>query len=148
MPKKEIIPSASSQITRTPFTASKKVYVQGEIHPQIKVAMREISLTESKPMFTNGTFTKDENPPVTVYDTSGPYTDPSIEIDVKKGIPKVRSQWILNRGDVEELDEDYLLRARAHSDRFDISPEMDEGPSFFERILKNLGESQRDLRGS
>lgn len=104
MAKKEIIPSDKSQITRNPFPASKKVYVKGQIHPDIQVAMREISLTESKPMFTDGEFVKDENPPVTVYDTSGPYTDPNVEIDVKKGIPKLREQWIQNRGDVDVLD--------------------------------------------
>ncbi|EDM45651.1 thiamine biosynthesis protein ThiC [unidentified eubacterium SCB49] len=105
MAKKEMIPSESSQITRTPFPASKKVYVHGVIHPEVKVAMREIELTESKPMFTDGKFIKDENPPVTVYDTSGPYTDPNIEIDVRKGIPKLRKDWILKRDDVEELPE-------------------------------------------
>ena len=105
MAKKEIIPSEASQITRDAFPASKKVYVNGTIHPEIKVAMREIELTESKPMFKDGEFSKDENPPVTVYDTSGPYTDPSIEIDVKEGIPRIREQWIMDRGDVQQLDE-------------------------------------------
>ena len=66
--------------------------------------MREIELTDSQPMFTDGEFKKDHNPPVPVYDTSGPYTDPNIEIDVKKGIPKLREEWIRSRGDVEELD--------------------------------------------
>ena len=58
------------------------------------------------------------------------------------GIPPGNVNWHFDAvkiKDVEELDEDYLLRARAHSDRFDISPEMDEGPSFFERILKIRG---------
>ena len=78
MAKKEIIPSEASQITRDAFPASKKVYVNGTIHPEIKVAMREIELTESKPMFKDGEFSKDENPPVTVYDTSCLlYTSPS-----------------------------------------------------------------------
>ena len=92
MAKKEMIPSEKSQITRDAFPASKKVYVQGTIHKDVKVAMREIELTESKPMFTGGTFVKDENAPVTVYDTSGPYTDPNIDIDVKVGIPKIREK--------------------------------------------------------
>jgi phosphomethylpyrimidine synthase len=105
MAKKEMIPSEKSQITRDAFPASKKVYVQGTIHKDVKVAMREIELTESKPMFTGGTFVKDENAPVTVYDTSGPYTDPNIDIDVKVGIPKIREKWIMDRGDVEQLDE-------------------------------------------
>lgn len=105
MAKKEIIPSEKSEITRDGFPASKKIYVEGSIHKDVRVAMREIELTDSKPMFTDGEFKKDENAPVTVYDTSGPYTDPSVEIDVKKGIPKLREEWIRNRGDVEELEE-------------------------------------------
>jgi phosphomethylpyrimidine synthase len=46
-----------------------------------------------------------KNPPVTVYDTSGPFTDPNIEIDIRKGLPCIREQWILDRNDVEELTE-------------------------------------------
>ncbi|MBL4703322.1 MAG: phosphomethylpyrimidine synthase ThiC, partial [Flavobacteriales bacterium] len=105
MAKQEIVPSENSQITRDPFPGSKKVYVQGEIHPNIQVAMREISLSDSKPMFTDGEFKKENNPPIPIYDTSGPYTDPGIEIDVRVGVPRVREQWILDRGDVERLDD-------------------------------------------
>jgi phosphomethylpyrimidine synthase len=103
MKKKESLPTDKS-ITRDPFPGSKKVYVKGKLF-DIEVAMREIELTESKPMFTGGEFVKDENLPVTVYDTSGPYTDPSVSIDVKKGLPRLREQWIFDRGDVERLDD-------------------------------------------
>lgn len=99
--KKETLPTETT-ISRTPFTGSKKVYVKGELH-DINVAMREIELTDSKPMFADGAFVKETNPAVTVYDTSGPYTDPNIEIDVRKGIPKLRQEWIVGRGDVEPL---------------------------------------------
>ena len=105
MAKKEIIPNDGSRITRDEFPASKKVYVPGEIYKDIKVAMREISQHDSKPMFGSEDDTPTPNPSVTVYDTSGPYTDPSIEIDVRKGIPRIREQWIFDRGDVERLDE-------------------------------------------
>ncbi len=106
MSKKEIkIPSEKSQITRDPFPASEKIYVNGTIHKDIKVAMRQINLTDSKAMFTKGQFVKDKNEPVVVYDTSGPFTDPNIEIDVKKGVPKLRENWIREREDVEELAE-------------------------------------------
>ena len=88
-----------STITREPIEGSKKVYINGELH-DIKVAMRQINLTDTKALF-NGKIEK--NPPVTVYDTSGPYTDPNIEIDVKKGLDRLREEWILNRKDVEEL---------------------------------------------
>ncbi len=101
MIREEKIPS-QEKITRDPFPKSKKVYVEGKIH-DIKVAMREISLHETKLKF-NPSAPSEENPPVTVYDTSGPYTDPNVAIDVKKGLPKLRDQWIRNRGDVKELE--------------------------------------------
>ena len=88
------------EITTTPFPSSKKIYVDGEIHP-IKVAMREITLTPTH--LANGAI--EENPPITVYDTSGVYTDPNITVDIRKGLPRLREQWILDRGDVEILDE-------------------------------------------
>jgi phosphomethylpyrimidine synthase len=100
--KKESLPKENA-ISNTPFPGSKKIYVKGEIH-DIQVAMREIELTDSKAMFTAGEFTKTKNEPVTVYDTSGPYTDPNYTIDVRKGLPRLRQEWILQRGDVEELD--------------------------------------------
>jgi phosphomethylpyrimidine synthase len=102
MKGKDSKPSQAA-ITRDPFTGSKKIYVKGEIH-DIEVAMREISLADSVSTFDGGK-TREPNTPIAVYDTSGPYTDPSIEIDVKKGLPKLRQQWILDRGDVEQLDE-------------------------------------------
>ncbi|MTI33011.1 phosphomethylpyrimidine synthase ThiC [Xanthovirga aplysinae] len=92
---------AQEVISRDPFPASKKVYVKGEIH-DIEVAMREISLTDTKEHFTGKT---EKNPSVTVYDTSGPYTDPKVEIDVHKGLKRLREQWIMDRGDVERLTE-------------------------------------------
>ncbi|MEG1668727.1 phosphomethylpyrimidine synthase ThiC [Chryseobacterium sp.] len=87
------------KITRSPFPNSKKIYVEGKIHP-INVAMREIQLSPTK--LTNGTL--EHNPPVTVYDTSGPYTDENSEINIEKGLPRIREQWILDRNDVEILD--------------------------------------------
>ncbi len=89
----------AQQITRSPFPNSKKIYVEGKIHP-INVAMREIHLSPTK--LTNGTL--EENLPVTIYDTSGPYTDENSEIDIEKGLPRIREQWILKRNDVEVLE--------------------------------------------
>jgi phosphomethylpyrimidine synthase len=99
------IPNKSSNITREPFPGSEKIYVNGEIHKDIRVAMRQINLTDSEAMFTKGEFIKEKNEPVVVYDTSGPFTDPSIEIDVKHGVPAIRQAWIEKRDDVQELDE-------------------------------------------
>jgi len=101
--KIEAIPSEST-LTRAGFTASKKIYVKGEIEG-VNVAMRKITLEDSPAMFANGEFAKPQNEPVTVYDTSGPYTDPNIEIDVRKGLPKLRSEWITRRNDVELLED-------------------------------------------
>ncbi|WP_459210016.1 phosphomethylpyrimidine synthase ThiC [Aquimarina rhabdastrellae] len=89
------------KITTTPFPNSKKIYVEGKIHPQLKVAMREITLSDTIDSLTKK---KTPNEPVTVYDTSGPYTDPTKEINVHNGIERIREQWILDREDVEELD--------------------------------------------
>lgn len=86
-------------ITRSPFPNSKKIYVEGKIHP-INVAMREIQLSPTK--LTNGKL--EENLPVTIYDTSGPYTDENSEINIEKGLPRIREQWILDRNDVEILN--------------------------------------------
>lgn len=97
--KQDKTPNTTS-ITRTPFPASKKIYVEGAIH-NIKVAMREISLNDSHNHLLNK---KEKNKPLTVYDTSGPYTDPAIEIDVQKGLPKIRENWIKERNDTMELE--------------------------------------------
>ncbi|GAB4250484.1 MAG: phosphomethylpyrimidine synthase ThiC [Vicingaceae bacterium] len=98
--KKDKIPSQDI-ITRKPFPASRKIYVKGKLH-DIKVAMREITLEDTVDKF-NGKIEK--NQPVTVYDTSGPYTDPNIVIDVKKGLEPIREKWILDRNDVKQLPE-------------------------------------------
>lgn len=99
--KKEDSAPKEGQITRKPFPNSKKIYVKGELFPEIEVAMREIELTPTTHSMTG---IKVPNPSVTVYDTSGPYTDLNKEIDVHKGIDPIREKWILDRGDVEQLD--------------------------------------------
>ena len=92
--------SESAQVDQQsvqPFPRSQKVYVQGS-RPDIRVPMREISLD-----VTPTDFGGEINAPVTVYDTSGPYTDPNVTIDVRKGLADVRSAWIEDRGDTEKL---------------------------------------------
>lgn len=86
-------------ITCSPFPNARKIYVEGKIHP-ISVAMREIHLSPTR--LTNGTM--EENAPVTIYDTSGPYTDENASIDIMKGLPRIREQWILDRKDVDILN--------------------------------------------
>ena len=92
--------SESAQVDQQsiqPFPRSQKVYVQGS-RPDIRVPMREISLD-----VTPTAFGGEINAPVMVYDTSGPYTDPRVTIDVRKGLADIRSQWIEDRGDTELL---------------------------------------------
>ena len=84
--------------TKQPFSNSRKVYVQGS-RPDIQVPFREISLSD-----TPSAFGAEKNPPVMVYDTSGPYTDPKISIDIRNGLPALRAKWIEERNDTEQLD--------------------------------------------
>jgi len=89
----------SEKITQTPFPNSTKVFVPGTLFP-IQVAMRQISLSPTK--LSNGQV--EINPPISIYDTSGPYTDGTQEIDIRKGLPRLRDQWILDREDVIQLE--------------------------------------------
>ena len=82
--------------------ASKKVYIEGS-RPDIQVPMREISLADT-PVGGAGANEGEHNPPFYVYDTSGVYTDPNVDIDLTKGLPKLREGWIAERGDTEQLD--------------------------------------------
>ncbi|ABC27056.1 thiamine biosynthesis protein ThiC [Hahella chejuensis KCTC 2396] len=93
--------SESAQVdalSTQPFPASKKIYAEGS-RPDIRVAMREITLTPT-PLQDGAT---EENAPLRVYDTSGPYTDPAVEIDVRRGLPRMREAWINDRADTEHL---------------------------------------------
>ena len=81
-----------------PLPNSRKVYIQGS-RPDIRVPMREISQSE-----TPASFGAEPNPPIFVYDTSGPYTDPAVKIDIHAGLPSVRGAWIDERNDTVALD--------------------------------------------
>src|SRR6266404_2926597 len=98
---------------------SKKIYANGKLHPDLRVPFREISLAPTKTM--NGEI--EVNEPVRVYDTSGPWGDPSVTLDPVKGLPPLRRDWILARDDVEEIegravtpiDDGYLSVSHAES---------------------------------
>jgi len=81
----------TASVTTGALPSSRKIYVAGERHPDVRVPMREISLHESA-----------NEPPLVVYDTSGAYTDPNAAIDLEKGLDPLRLEWIKARGDVEE----------------------------------------------
>jgi phosphomethylpyrimidine synthase len=93
------LPSQST-ITRTPFPKSEKIYVKGKLH-DVAVAMREITTADEREV-NNGKITK-ENVRITVYDTSGAYTDPLKEIEVTRGLDPVREKWIAERNDTVVL---------------------------------------------
>jgi len=82
-----------------PLPNSRKIYVQGS-RPDIRVPMREITLTDTR--LAHGV---EQNPPLYVYDCSGPYTDPLVAIDIRSGLPELRARWIEERGDTEPLAE-------------------------------------------
>ncbi len=86
----------SEEVTR-PFANSKKIYVEGS-RPDIRVGMREVEQHD-----THTTDIPEHNPPITIYDTSGPYTDPNATIDLLKGLAPLRENWILEREDTEQL---------------------------------------------
>ncbi len=87
----------SDEVTR-PFPASRKCYVTGS-RPDLRVPMREVAQTAT---LTSGG--EEENPPIYVYDTSGPYSDPTARIDLMAGLPEVRTAWIEERNDTELLE--------------------------------------------
>src|SRR5690242_20354564 len=80
-----------------PLPNSRKIYVEGS-RPDLRVPMREIAQAE-----TPASFGAEINPPITVYDTSGPYTDPAAKVDIRSGLRPLRARWIEERGDSEEL---------------------------------------------
>ena len=89
-------------ITRGPLPASRKVHVPGVLYPDVRVPLREISQTDTR--HGHGPQASvTPNPPVQVYDASGPYTDPAAELDLRRGLPPLRAQWIERRGDTEAL---------------------------------------------
>jgi phosphomethylpyrimidine synthase len=114
------------EVTLRPFPNSKKVYASGTLHPDIRVPFREITLTHTK--LANG---YEENPPIRVYDTTGPASEQGVASDgtlkvhdVRKGLAPLRRDWVMGRGDVEEYEgrnvrpedngytnEDQLIRA-------------------------------------
>ena len=80
------------------FPASDKVYKEGS-QPSVRVPFRQVTLTP-----TTGRFGQEENAPLSIYDTSGPYSDADASLDLRKGLPALRGEWIMARGDVEEYE--------------------------------------------
>ena len=86
------------------YPSSRKVYMNGSLFPDLRVGMRQVSLTPTVTKDADGEKHYRKNAPVMVYDTSGPYSDPAYEVDLKKGLPRLREPWIEERGGVEHLE--------------------------------------------
>jgi phosphomethylpyrimidine synthase len=124
-----------------PFPNSRKVFVNGVIHPDVRVPFREIELSRTK--LFNGTY--EVNEPVRVYDTSGPWSDPDVPCHVREGLPALRRNWVLARGDVEEYagrairpeDNGYLSTVHAEdSARSDRRGKLEIFPGLKRRPLR------------
>src|SRR5438876_3532801 len=111
------------KVTTGPLPASRKIYSRPEAAPDLRVPTREIALTEGS-----------GEPPLPVYDTTGPYTDPDVAIDVEKGLARKRTKWVLERGGVE----DYQGR--------DVKPE-DNGNVGDKHAARTYPATHRPLRG-
>ena len=90
-----------NNIVKDSYPSSEKVYINGNLHP-IRVGMRKINLTDTVRII-DGKRIVTHNAPVYVYDTSGAFTDPDVEVNIEKGLQRIREQWILQRGDVEQI---------------------------------------------
>jgi phosphomethylpyrimidine synthase len=128
--KREAAEAFLKNVSDQSFPNSKKVYVQGKIH-DIKVGMREITLTDTLVSGSKDTPVYEKNEPLCVYDTSGFYTDENVEINVHQGIPRLRESWIDARGDVEFLEsnsskfaQQRLADEGVDSIRFEHLPQM------------------------
>ena len=124
-------PSDTARITTAPLPASKKVYLEGSVHEGVRVPMREIALSATSAGKAAGHVLPEPNPALRVYDTSGPYTDPDVTVDVREGLPALRAGWIEARGDTERYegravkpeDDGYRDEAQASRvERFPVAP--------------------------
>ena len=126
------------------FPNSKRIYVKGTLHDDVQVPMREVSLAETN--HPNGRIKVNE--PVRIYDNSGPWGDPDFDGDVENGLPALRRQWILDRGDVEEYEgrqikpEDNGYLSDEHADRYNSNK------SAKNRLKEYPGLKRQPLRAS
>src|ERR1700690_1745785 len=81
------------KVTTGPLSASRKIYPPPEAAPDLRVLLREVALDAAS-----------GEPPLPLYDTTGPYTDPAVAIDVEAGLPRTREEWVKERGGIEEYE--------------------------------------------
>ena len=85
------------------YAKREKEYMSGTLFPDIRVGMTKVNLTPTVIKDKNGIPHTEKNDPVLIYDTSGPFSDPNIEVDLRKGLPRMREEWIVRRNDTELL---------------------------------------------
>ena len=107
-----------NNLSYEPLSGSKKVYAQSFSRSDIQVPFREIALSDTSDH--HGKLTP--NQPVRLYDTSGPYTDPSVKVDITQGLPALRLKWILERGDVEYLSGPSSQYRKQRDNDLDLAP--------------------------
>ncbi|MGE0828961.1 MAG: phosphomethylpyrimidine synthase ThiC, partial [Hyphomonadaceae bacterium] len=108
MNKPEPQSAFAPKITSEPIPGSRKVYAAGCAHPDLRVPFREVALHPSA-----------NEPPITIYDSSGPYSDAAYNVDIERGLPRLRDAWVRARGDVEEIEG----RAVQPADNGHLSPD-------------------------
>src|SRR5580704_1702095 len=114
---------ATPKVTTGPLSGSRKIYARPDAAPELRVPLREIALTAAS-----------GEPPLPLYDPSGPYTDPDVTIDVEKGLARSRIEWVRERGGVEEYD------GRP------IKP-VDNGNATGKHLARNFANTPKPLRG-
>jgi phosphomethylpyrimidine synthase len=133
--KKDVMPE-NEQISRDLFPASRKVYIGGELHP-IRVAMREIRVGDTVDAYSQSVI---PNAPVMVYDTSGPFTDPAVEIDIRQGLPRLREAWVDARGDRRRSKAGEAVTQLFYARKGIITAEME-----YIAIRENQGRKMRSI---
>src|SRR5689334_11430650 len=120
--KHERVPdSPLAGVTRDPFPDAEKVHFEGS-RPDLRVPMRKVTVGPTRlAPGRDGALREIPNPPVFLYDTSGPYTDPSVEIDLRRGLAPLRERWIVERGDTVEVDGLGSAYARDRAARPDVA---------------------------
>src|SRR5215471_392855 len=109
--KREVVEGRLATITTGPLPASRKLYLKGSLFSSVRVPVREIAQTPTR---GHGRAAPPvPNPPLCVYDPSGPYTDPDVAIDVRRGLAPVRAEWVADRKDSEQLEASSSLYGRA-----------------------------------
>src|SRR5690242_21786225 len=95
--------SPNKTMSTEPLASSHKIYIESQRRPDVRVAMRAIHLSGAQNGQNGNGHGGEKQAPLTVYDTSGPYTDPNVKTEIRRGLQALRADWIHARGDVEEL---------------------------------------------